>query len=555
VAEITIKHTHEDGTLVYGTSKGDGVYELIGPRTAARFRYFPSIKMIGIPQSRDHLAKRWQIDQARKALEAAGHEVTVEIDDTPRNVGEVKADRADRLDARYDRLTAKAARNTAEAGARMARANQIAERFAGGQPILVGHHSERGARADQKRIEQNDRAAHVAYGKAERAAAAAAVVGDADAYRERPAVIIRRIAKTEADLRQVNHRINGTRPANDWRGAYYAPEAKPAEGAWLESQQARKTFLEHQLAADKAALAEHEANGYVRLSRENVHVGDTVTSTHWYDKPAKVVRVNAKTVSVETQYTWTDKLPYETIKSVECPHQGTTTTVTAPKREARPKPAPVTVERPPEREAAVVVDGSTEYFPTPAAVTERMIDAAELEADMTVLEPSAGLGAIASKVAPLVASVDCIELNGQLAGRLRATWSPEVGDVRCADFLEVQPTPLLAYDRVLMNPPFGRQADIRHVTHALGFVKPGGMVVAIMSGGVEFRQDKTAEEFRKLVADHGGWIERLPDDSFKASGASVRTVMAVIPVSVAPVGVPAPAAPAVEAEEPAPTLF
>ena len=61
--------------------------------------------MIGIPQSRDQLAKRWQIDQAAKALRAAGHEVTVEIDDTPRDMAEVKADRADRLDARYDRLT------------------------------------------------------------------------------------------------------------------------------------------------------------------------------------------------------------------------------------------------------------------------------------------------------------------------------------------------------------------------------------------------------------------------------------------------------------------
>ena len=27
--DVTIRHTHEDGTLVYGTSKGDGVYELI----------------------------------------------------------------------------------------------------------------------------------------------------------------------------------------------------------------------------------------------------------------------------------------------------------------------------------------------------------------------------------------------------------------------------------------------------------------------------------------------------------------------------------------------
>lgn len=39
-----------------------------------------------------------------------------------------------------------------KASQRFARADQISERFAGGQPILVGHHSERGARADQERI-------------------------------------------------------------------------------------------------------------------------------------------------------------------------------------------------------------------------------------------------------------------------------------------------------------------------------------------------------------------------------------------------------------------
>jgi len=150
---------------------------------------------------------------------------------------------------------------------------------------------------------------------------------------------------------------------------------------------------------------------------------------------------------------------------------------------------------------------------------------------MTVLEPSAGTGAIAARVAPLVAAVDCIELNGQMAARLRATWPPETGDVRCADFLEVQPNPLLTYDRVMMNPPFKGQADIRHVTHALGFVKPGGRVVAIMSAGTEFRQDKTAEGFRELVADRGGRIERLPDDAFEGSGTGVRTVMVVIPAS------------------------
>lgn len=524
---ITIRHDHENGTLVHGTSKGDGVYELIGPRTAARFRYFPSISMIGIAQSRDHLANRYRINTAAEALRAAGHEVTVEIDDTPRDVAQAKADRAGRLDDRYDRLTAKAERNTAEAERRHAAADAIAERFAGGQPILVGHHSERRARADHKRMDQNDRAANVAYGKAERAAAAAAVVGSADAYRERPGVIIRRIDRLEAELRQTMHRINGTRPANDWRGAYYAPEAKPATGEWLAQCEARKTFLEHQLAADREALAEHEANGYLRLTRESVHKGDVVKwGATWGDgvHGATVTRVNPKTVTLDRR-SWPRTLPYEQIKSVDCPHGGSATmTRTAPRPAPRREPVTVTAERPAEREAPLAVDARTEYFPTPAPVVQRMISAAGYPGDgVTVLEPSAGLGAIARPVAALGASVDCIELNGQLAGKLRQAGYT----VRCADFLEVEPAP--AYDRVMMNPPFGGQADIRHVTHALGFLKPGGLLVAVMSAGAEFRQDKTAEAFRKLVADCGGSIEPLPDDAFKASGTSVRTVLAVIP--------------------------
>lgn len=530
-ADLVIRHTHQDGTLIYGSVKGDGVYDALrnAGLTRGGWKYMPSIKMIGIRQSRDQLAKRWLISRAAEVLGAAGFAVAVEIDDTPRDVAQVKADRAGRLDDRYDRLTAKADRNASKGEARRAAADHIAQRFDGGQPILVGHHSERSARADARRIDQHDRAAREAFDKAEHAAAAAAVVGDADAYRERPAVIIRRIDRLEAELRKTMHEVNGTRPANDWRGAY-GPDPRPATGERLEALNARKAFLEHQIAADRKTLAAHEANGYVRLTRETVHKGDIISWSTRFGQSATVTRVNPKTVTLD-RASYPRTLPYEEIRSVECPHEGTETKVTAPRRPVRPKREPVAVTRPPEREAPLTVDASTEFFPTPAAVVERMIAAAELSPDMDVLEPSAGLGAIAAKVAPLVHSVDCIERSGQLAERLRAAWFPEAGDVRCADFLEVQPTPLLAYDRVLMNPPFGSQADIRHVTHALGFVKPGGMVVAVMAAGVEFRQDKTTAEFRKLVSDHGGRIERLPEDAFKPSGISVRTVMAVIPVS------------------------
>ena len=46
-----------------------------------------------------------------------------------------------------------------------------------------------------------------------------------------------------------------------------------------------------------------------------------------------------------------------------------------------------------------------------------------------------------------------------------------------------------------MNPPFAEHADIRRVTHALDFLKPDGLLVAVMSAGAEFRTAEIAEQF------------------------------------------------------------
>lgn len=537
MSEITIRHDHENGTLVLGTSKGDGVYEIL--KRCGGWRYFPSIRMIGVAQSRDHLAKRWQIDHAAKALREAGHTVTVEIDDTPRDVDQVKADRAERLDARYDALSAKAERNAAEAERRFAAADHYSERFAGGQPILVGHHSERGARVAAKRVDQNMRAGTAAAREAERVAQAAAVVGTAEAYRERPAVIIRRIDRLEAELRQTMHHINGTRPANDWRGAYAAELGhKPASGEWLEQCQARKTYLEHQIAADREALAAHVANGYVLHSRETIHKGDRVHwGATWGDglNGALVTRTNPKTVTLD-RGSYPVTLPYERIKSVECPHDGT---VTEQKRAAplprRAKPA-VTVEAPAVPKPAEV-DASSECFVTPAPVIARLIALADLAPGMDVLEPSAGTGAIARAVHALGCHVHCVEIRPALADALDSEeeGSPVFRTITCADFLECQPGHVnpahatMFYDRVIMNPPFSQ--EVRHVLHAHRFLRANGLLVAVMSAGV-FSARRAS--FCEYVTRRGGSITALPDDAFAQSGTNVRTVIVTIPASEMP---------------------
>jgi Domain of unknown function (DUF3560) len=304
---ISITHTHESGTLVAGTSKGDGTAEIL---KACRFRWFPSLKLWGIAQSRDHLAKRWQIDRAAEQLRAAGFTVTVDIDDTPRDVAEVKADRSDRLDGRREALEHKAGRVRASSLAHLAAADAIAERRPFGQPILVGHHSERGARADQRRIESHMDRFCEEYGQADELERRASVVGRADAHRERPAVIVRRIAGTEAELRKLPRLLADHRISCAMRGE----QPDPAYGEQLE---ARRVFLEHQLEADRAALKAAEDAGYRRYGPADVHKGDRVrTRFGWHT----VERVSPKTVSVQTPYSWTDRVSYERITGVECPH-------------------------------------------------------------------------------------------------------------------------------------------------------------------------------------------------------------------------------------------
>ncbi len=157
------------------------------------------------------------------------------------------------------------------------------------------------------------------------------------------------------------------------------------------------------------------------------------------------------------------------------------------------------------------------YFPTPADLAQRVVDAADIEKGHLVLEPSAGQGAIAGRV-PKSATVHCVELLTDNSTALKKQGL----EVIAHDFTLLQPVP--TYDRVVMNPPFERQQDIDHVMRAWEFLKPGGRLVSIMASSVLFRDNRKTVEFRKLANEYGT-IERLPEGSFKESGTGVNTVL------------------------------
>jgi len=167
------------------------------------------------------------------------------------------------------------------------------------------------------------------------------------------------------------------------------------------------------------------------------------------------------------------------------------------------------------------------YFPTPKAIVLKLIELADIQKGHLVLEPSAGRGNISTELHHRGAVVYACELLPENRKALLAEDMPPINLHAEPDFLKVSwPT---WFDRVVMNPPFEKQADIDHVLHAFGMLKPGGRLVSVMSAGVTFREDRKARGFRDFVELDGGHIVPLPEGSFKESGTGVNTCIVVLP--------------------------
>jgi hypothetical protein len=168
---------------------------------------------------------------------------------------------------------------------------------------------------------------------------------------------------------------------------------------------------------------------------------------------------------------------------------------------------------------------SYDFFPTPLEVATRLIIQAAIPESCDILEPSAGRGAIADLLRERYPAsvVDVVELMPENRRELERKGHRVVG----ADFLEFRPTS--GYDRIVMNPPFSRQEDVRHVLHAYeGCLKPGGRLVSVVSGGVDFRSSRLTKDFWALVDARRGRVEDLLPGSFRESGTNVNTKVVIL---------------------------
>lgn len=159
---------------------------------------------------------------------------------------------------------------------------------------------------------------------------------------------------------------------------------------------------------------------------------------------------------------------------------------------------------------------SHQFYPTPPSLAARVVELAEVGPEDTVLEPSAGQGAIA-ELLPKDRTV-CIEASALHCSVLRAKGL----NVVAGDFLRSMGPDIAAalgrptVTRVVMNPPFDRGQWQAHVEHASTLLAPGGRLVAILPSSAPKRLE--------LPGFALTWSDPI-DGEF--SGASISVVILV----------------------------
>jgi len=319
---ITIRHTRAEGTLIEGSRKGDGVWEVL--RDQRRNWKFSRSIGLHLGQSRDKAAKTWIIDAAATALRAAGHVVTVEIDDAERrSFAEAEAERYERAEDRAETFSGFAQNAVARSDAAYATAHQIADMIPMGQPILVGHHSERRHRRDLDRIDNGMRRSVEEGRKAEHYEQRAETAEQFQARRESVPTTLRRIEKLEADRRSWQRALDGEPDGRTLRNRETDAHV-PAHGKYLERVKIELEQIDEQLAYWRALVAKRQAEGVKVWSREDFTKGDYVLLLGTY---YEVIRVSVKSVTIPAMIndgpvvhkdgnrcTWTDTVPYHKVK-------------------------------------------------------------------------------------------------------------------------------------------------------------------------------------------------------------------------------------------------
>lgn len=240
MATFTATYSPEDNKLrLYASSRLDA--DLYARVKAAGFSWAPKQELFYAPA--------WSPSREDLLTELAGE------------VGDEDTSLIDRAEARAERFEDYSEKRSADAAQARAAVSRIADNIPFGQPILIGHHSERHARKDAARIENGMRRAVKMWETAEYWTDRARSAVSHAKYLERPDVRARRIKGIEADLRKVTkNRDRAAQLVKMWSDPLKFCKRKDGEPVTLR---AAVLFIANHLDGGYYAAEHRHASGYV----------------------------------------------------------------------------------------------------------------------------------------------------------------------------------------------------------------------------------------------------------------------------------------------------
>jgi hypothetical protein len=298
MADITIKHTRAEGTLILGSVPGDGILELLNPHG---FRYARTVGFVYLRGSRDRAADMRRIRGAQATLEAQGHAVTLSIDETVRRTfQEAEGERYERAGVRAERLGARADRLQESSDTKWKEGRRIAASYLG-EPVKVDHYSANRHMRDLERSRKMCGQAVAEEEEANRCRGLADAAATFEEGRKGVGTTLRRLDRLTADRGRIERQMAATVEA----AVKQAAAGKPIDPETLVSNLVRLDADHYDLCEQIAAWAGHieqaEADGVKVWRPEDFTPGDYCrTGERWY----LVLRVNAKTLSVPKSVDW-----------------------------------------------------------------------------------------------------------------------------------------------------------------------------------------------------------------------------------------------------------
>lgn len=165
-----------------------------------------------------------------------------------------------------------------------------------------------------------------------------------------------------------------------------------------------------------------------------------------------------------------------------------------------------------------------QFFGTPAALADEMVDLAELSNEEEILEPSGGQGAIIKAIhratwdARTVFTYEAMPLNQTMLDKIVGVRL--LGD----DFIKCD----TSFNKIIANPPFTKNQDIDHIMHMWECLRPGGRIVTLSSKSWQQGSQKKQIAFQEWLDEVGATVKEVPAGTFKESGTNIATLLLII---------------------------